>query len=710
MGWQTTIRQYPQILARQIDADWHRAIYWLPVFLGIGSAIYFSLSFEPDANGLIVVLTALMAAFGIIWAGYWRASAPLRAILAVAVCLAMGMVLAQFRAAWVDTKILSEKFGPTHILGTIEQIDRQAKGGRFLISDIEWLDDIDVAVLPRKLRLSVRSDIDEFRVGDRIQMLAVLSPPTEPAMPGGYDFARQQYFDGIGAVAFSYGKPRIIGHAESSGIDMAVNRLRDEIITRINRYLDGDIAAVSVALITSEESAVSQDAIQDLRRSGLQHILSVSGLHLVLAGGLIFLVTRFLLIWIPGLAIPAKKIAALLAIMATFFYLVISGFAVATERSFIMIGLVFLAILVDREALSMRLVALAAAIVLCLHPESVFSISFQLSFAAVVALISVYESWPAARSGVDKNMFVRVLEYFVLSALTSFIASIATAPIILYHFHQITAQGILANMLANPLVSFWIMPLVILVLLAMPLGLEQWPLYALGIGVDGLLKIASATANMPGAMIMVSAISAVGVLCIVSGGLWVLLWMRPWRYWGILPIVAGCILAAQSQLPDILISGTGKLYGVYADSGQLGVSSLRREKFTAKIWNGHFGQSESVTWDTPELWDSANPQFRCDAMGCVLRRKGHEVSFVYRPEILAEECASSDLVITAIDQVQDLCLGAVQLIDADFVAKHGAATIHITEQGVNIETVGHLRGRRPWTKSMGENDEPESAD
>jgi competence protein ComEC len=186
--------------------------------------------------------------------------------------------------------------------------------------------------------------------------------------------------------------------------------------------------------------------------------------------------------------------------------------------------------------------------------------------------------------------------------------------------------------------------------------------------------------------------------------------MRPWRYWGIVPIVAGCFIAAQSQLPDALISATGQLYGVHADGGQLGVSSVRREKFTAKIWNGYFGQSESVLWDAPELWDAENPQFRCDAMGCVLRRKGREVSFVHRPEILAEECASSDLVIASFGQIQKLCPEPAKVIDADFVAKHGASTIYITEHGVNIETVGQLRGRRPWTKSMIGDDEPESAD
>lgn len=684
-----------KFLLEQWQADRHRAFYWLPVFMGCGIAWYFGLQIEPLGQAIWGGLA--LAVLGVWMVARYGHERPYLRIGAWA-CLffMLGIALAQGRTALLDTKMLREALRPMPIAGTVESIDRQSQGGRLVLIDLEWPQDRlpeNIRELPEKIRLKTRADLSDINIGDRVSMLAQLMPPTEPAMPGAYNFGRQMYFDGLGAVGFGYGKPRKLAEGEMGHWRIRLNDLRDRIILRVYKVLHGDTGAIAAALITSEQKGLSDEATQNMRRSGLQHILSVSGLHLSLMGGLIFFAVRFLLIWSPSSGVRSKKIAALCAIAATFFYLTLSGFEIPTQRAFIMVALVFLAILVDREAISMRIVAFAAVLILATAPETLLSVSFQLSFAAVVALISVYESWLRASSGGDENWFLRVIRYFVLAAATSLIASLATAPFIAYHFHQTTFQGILANLLASPLVSFWLMPLVIIVLLLMPFGLDHWPLVAMGWGVDGLMNVAQMTAHMPGALIMIPSMPLTALVAFLFGGLWLLLWLQPWRYLGLVGIAAGAVLALSYVQPDILISEDASLIAVRGDQGGLGLSSLKKERFIAEIWNKAYAQPQSVDWRDPSLWDETE-RFLCDSMGCIMQRNGHRILFAFKPAAFSEDCGNVDWIITALPSPAS-CRAQAHVLDGLDIKRQGATAIWLKDNPT-VESVRGENGYRPW--------------
>lgn len=680
-------------LRDNFQADHHRLFYWLPVAMGVGVMHYFLQANEPNPWPYVAVLLLMGTAS---WR--WRVLRPNDFFYVVSMLLAAmaaGVLVAQWQTLRLQTPFLAEATGVTRIEGTIHSIDRGEDSGRVVLGDISWLDDKPPKPVPRLIRLRVQKGIENLAVGQRIRTLASIQPPSLPVLPGGYDFARQLYFDGIGGIGFTLGAIEIVNAGASNDWADWIQARRDAIIQRVFRVLDGDQAAVAAALITSEDDGLSAAGRQDMRQSGLQHILSVSGLHLTLVGGLVFLLVRYLLLWSPQAMIMGKKIAAIAALIATLVYLVISGFAVPTQRAFLMVGLMFLAVLIDREALSLRLVALSAIVIIALRPDAVMGVSFQLSFAAVTALIAIYELWrlqplrdlPWWRIGV---------RYFALSMATTMIATAATTPLVIYHFHQMTLQGALANALAAPLTSFWLMPMVVLTLFTLPLGLADGPIWLLGQGVDWLLALADWSASLPGAKIQIAATSALGTSIMVAGGLWVLLWQARWRWLGVPVLMLGVVLAPLQTLPQVLVNNRGNLYAVRDASGALWLSGERRDKFSAENWLNYFGQNEQRYWaDWPDDGADAAVSLRCDSAACAYRVGERSISFAKTPAALAEDCGVAEVVITPLPASR--CQSSV-VVDQNFTRQHGAVALWVENDAWRWRSNRQERGYRPWSQ------------
>ncbi len=674
-----------------------RLFYWLPVLWGLGIGFYFQLDGEPSFALSFLLLMVMSSAALALRRRFGLARLAYYAALSCAM-IALGFFLIQCRSLYIGTAILAEEMRPVMVQAAVRGIERAEDGGRLTLVDIEWPEYLekDAAGLPQKIRIRSNRDIDHLRPGQTVKALLKLGPPPQPAMPGGYDFARHLYFLGIGAVGFVLGDIHVIEDNPADSLRLRLSSLRDAIIVKVYDVLDKDEASISAALITSEQSGLSDEARDIMRRTGLQHILSVSGLHLTLAAGIIFLALRLILIWIPAFHMRAKKIAACGAIAGAFFYLVISGFEIPTQRAFVMVALVFLGVLLDREAISLRLVALAACIVLLFQPESLLNPSFQMSFAAVTALVAVYEGFKPRFAGIEWNAGRVLLLYFFGSAFTSMIASAATAPFVAYHFHQATLQGVVANMLVAPVVSFWLMPFVIISLIAMAFGAEYWPLFALGEGVGVMMDIARWVGSFSGGVYKIPAGSPQAIFIMALGGLWLLLWKSGLRWFGILGVFAGIGLWAAVPLPDVLIRGAGDLYGVRGADGRLGVSSLRREKFTADVWRGFFGQEDVLEWTDPALWDRRGERhFFCDTLGCRYTVGDAQISFVFSREAFAEDCKSADVVITALKPPQ-YCAAQSRVLDLYF-QKDNAYAIRIKGKEIEIQSTKAERGQRPWS-------------
>jgi competence protein ComEC len=403
-------------------------------------------------------------------------------------------------------------------------------------------------------------------------LTARLDTPPGPSELGANDLGRSLFFQSIGAVGFAYGKARLIvpARAPTPGqwIGAAVEDMRLVMTQRIQAALTGSTGGIASALITGERGGISDEDEEALRDAGLAHVLAIAGLHMALVGGGIFWLLRAVLAAIPALVLhyPIKKWAAAGALAAGGFYLVASGAAPSSVRAFVMLACVMVAVLLDRPALSMRSLALAAAILLVLRPEAIAEPGFQMSFAAVVGLVAVAE-WEMRRERTTpRGTLYRYAHGIVM---TSLVGSLATLPFALFHFERATHYAVLGNLIAMPVMGFWVMPMAALSVALMPLGLEAASLHLLGQGIAVMVAMGRWVSGLPGAVSLMPAMPLSALLAISLGGLWLAIWRTRWRWWGMGPLIVGAALAWFAPRPDMLVASDGVTIAVRGPDGLL---------------------------------------------------------------------------------------------------------------------------------------------
>lgn len=659
---------------------------WAPVALAAGILCYFSLPETPTAQGVFAAGSAGLAGLA---AGIFLRSRWLLYLLGMGVFWAMlGFTAAGLREQVVAAPALTEETRAIMLHGTVERVeDRGTAGRRILLNTVDlwrW----PLSQTPRKVRVTLRGESEDFGPGDRIALRVVLSPPPRPVYPGGYDFARMAYFEQIGAVGFAVGKPRVLVKQEGATAALEAHRFRitHRIFTALEHHQPAAVTGIAAALLTGEAGRIPEEALVSLRASGLAHILSISGLHMVLVSSIVYVGLRALLALIPGIVLryPVQKWAAIGAILAGGYYLLLAGMPVPAERAYIMTTLFFLAVLFERGHTPMRPVALAAMLLLLLRPESVLSPSFQMSFAAVIGLCA-YFAGPAPTT---PGPFARVGRALKHSVMASLVAGTATAPFALYHFGQYAVLGLLANLAVMPLATFLIMPAGVLALCAMPLGLEALPLQLMALGIQGMITVSDAVAALPFSTLNWPHMPSAALLLIVAGGLWLCLW--PWRIGraGLLPIALGGVLYALAPLPDILIDGKGKLYAVRDAEHGLLVPDRVRGRYARDYWGKALGLEEAVRFrDLPP----EHPFAQCDAEECTAQIKNYRF---YRGAGCSQP--QPDIVVQT-EAAAGPCAGRLLTLSPQDLAANGTHALFLQQQGIKLRQVEALRGRRGWT-------------
>ena len=384
-----------------------------------------------------------------------------------AAAVAAGFATATVKRAIIAHPVLSAPVWNVEVAGFVERREERERSDRITVR-------VDRIAGPRlnetleRIRVSVRKG-SAPAVGSFVEFKARLSPPLEPLRPGGYDFARDMYFQQIGASGFVLGRIRT---AEAPGAPTlwlryatVIDGMREAIDKRIRAVVPGDQGAIASALITGKRDAISTPVNEAMYTSSLAHVLSISGYHMALVAGIVFFMLRALFALMRSFAsrYPIKKWAALVALAAAAFYLLLSGAEVATQRSFIMIAIVLIGVMVDRPTLTLRTLTVAAFVVLLLLPEAVVHPSFQMSFAATLALVAGYQgglTWMSRARETPLGARVALWggRQIVGMILVSLLAGTATIPYIAYHFHRVSPYGVVANLLAMPVVSVWVMP------------------------------------------------------------------------------------------------------------------------------------------------------------------------------------------------------------------------------------------------------------
>lgn len=686
-------------VADALFAERERWALWIPVGLGVGIGTYFTLGTEPAAwlGGAVAALAVALVAVTAM--GRFRAALPLAAAL---LAVAGGFAVAQWRTFDVAAPVLADRVGPVGVEGRVVLVEAAGKGRRLTLDRVR-IDRLDPEATPASVRVRVHGGAPEIAPGAWIRTLAILSPPSAPAAPGAFDFQRQSWFRELGGIGFGLGRPQVLARDGGDGFAVRVAALRLAIGARIDAAVQAPRAGVARALMTGDRGEIPEPVLDALRDSGLAHLLAISGLHVGLVAGIVFFGVRAALALAPPLALrrPIKKWAAAVAVAAALAYALVAGATVPTQRAFLMIGLVLLAVMVDRRGLTVRSVAMAASVILLLRPESLLDASFQLSFAAVTALIAVYEVFRTRRAseyGPLGGVAARAAAYVGGVALTTLVAGMATAPFAVFHFNRVAAFGLVANLGAVPVTALWIMPWGVVAALAMPFGLESMPLAAMGWGIEVVIRIAGTVAAWPGAAAPVPAMPTWGLVTMALGGLWLCLWRRPWRLAGLAGIAIGLASLPLARPPDLLVDDAGELLAVRDADGELTFSTLKAGRFDREIWLRRAGQDEE-----PSAWPKAGAtpdgRLACDSVGCIHHAAGHVVALVRRSEALADDCAVADVVVSLVPVRR--CPSARTIIDRFDLAREGAHALWFGESGVRVESVNGLRGRRPWVPKRG---------
>jgi competence protein ComEC len=645
---------------------------WSPVFLSLGIGIYFLLRFEPGWTlyGPVAV-TALACTFLA-----FRWGPEVSPVFWAVGLTCFGLILAGARAQSLDSPVLEWRYyGP--IQGRVVQVDRSGSDAVRLTLDRIVLRDVAPERLPARVRVSLHGgwDLPRPLPGQVVMMTGHLSAPNGAVEPGGFDFRRHAYFRQLGAVGYTR-NPVVLWQDQQRGVP--VGSLRAAFSARIQAALPGDAGAFAAAVMTGDRAGMRLETLEALRASNLAHLLAISGLHMGLLVGVVFAATRvaFALIPFVGLRLPAKKISAIVALVVAAFYLLLSGGSIATERAFIMVAVMLIAVVFDRRAISLRAVAVAAFIVLFLRPEALLSPGFQMSFAATSALVAVF-GW--LREG-QVNLGPKWLRPAIAVVISSAVAGAATAPFGAAHFNQISQLGLIANLLSVPLMGTLVIPGAVLATCLLPLGLEGVALWGVGLGLDWTLAVANWVANLETSTRPIHSPVWVVLPLLSFGALMVMLWQGRGRWLGAVPIGVAILLWATTPRPAMLIERSGALVGVMTEQGR----ALNKDKgqgFVARSWLENDG-SKLDQAGAASLWQQPVVS-------------GLRVRVIRGKVPKSITCDETDWLISS----QTLPRGLpCRVTDRPILDKTGAIAIYQTPRGPKIITESAMTGCRLWTR------------
>lgn len=694
-----------------LSSESERQLLWLPAAFACGIGVYFSLSAEPL---FFLTLCTLTLAFFIVFD--CRHSPKLFRTALFSAVLVFGFAAAQFRTLAVSAPSLKTASRTVTVTGKVVAAEPNAYGKIRVILENPTISGFEDWATPKKLRLTLKKGDPRPKTGETIRFDALLFPPSPPLISNGYDQAFALYFEGIGGTGFArtpYEKIAEAPPVETFG--GFISETREAVNKALSENLPPDIAEVAKALTTGTTKGIPENIAQAYRDSGIAHLLSVSGLHMSLIAGFVFGAVRLLLSCFPAFALrySTKKAAAAAALSATFVYLFISGNAVPAERSFIMIAFTFIAVFFDRRALSLVAAAWAAFFILLLRPESLLSVSFQLSFAAVVALVAAYE---AGIDGFRKRLAAKEgLPFFLLSCLialvaTDIIAGTATAPFALYHFGRYPLYSLLGNLASSAVTGFVVMPFLMAGTILIPFGLEHLPYMIAGYGISFINLAAKCVAALPAAVIQTPAMPFWGLMCCVFGGLWMCLWKTKTRYKGLFPFVIGLISPVFYNAPDFLVSAGASVAAFKTADDKLMLPTGKADALSRRVWLEKNGQSAENAAGCFECFKGrgyrdSSVDFACDQGLCLFQKSGKTIAWTKSKRAFQRSCSENgrniDLMFSGIPRERAEC-PHFPVINRTDSFRSGMNAVFIKDGKISLRNVAEDTGFRPWTAAYPE--------
>ena len=509
-------------------------------------------------------------------------------------------------------------------------------------------------------------------------------------MPNKYNFALMAYFQNLSATGYSTSSITILQKNHISYFKLYIENIRNKIQEYLASSMNYRNSQISSALIIGKKDGIDQFTIKSIRDSGLAHLLAISGLHMSIVAGIFFISIRSMLIFINNqfISIHGKKIAALITIFATFSYLLISGSPVSAQRAFIMLSVIFIAILFNKNSLNTRSIAISATIILLLQPESILKPGFQMSFSAVLSLISIHNFLKKKISKKSKKF------YFIDIIISSLAASLATTPFTAYHFNSISVAGIISNLIAIPIMSFLVLPSGILLLLfyKIPL-LSSFFSHLMSYGIDVIISTAEYTNTIPFHIINVLGPSGISLFFISLGFLWLTLWEKPWRILG-LPIILVSILLSVFNTTNPTIIAHKKLVAIKGHDNRLYFLKNRiRRNFISNIWLQQYLQTDILKHKDHINTDKVS--LNCNNTLCTYKIHGTTIAIIF--ENTSIQCSDIELLIHTNQNIKDMYCPKKTITYSD-LNSNGTHSIYINEKNnIRITNVAQTIGIRPWT-------------
>lgn len=664
-----------EALARQRG----RLLPFFPVGLGCGIGIWFGQTREPGlaVHAALLAGIVLLALIALRWPP-WR---PVP--IFVAACF-LGFVMCGLRVAVVSTPILErEVYGP--VTGRVVLIDRSQAGALRITLDEVWMAEMPAEETPARVRLSLQGDLSAHvpQPGEVVMVTAFLSPPPGPVEPGAFDFRLDAFFDGLGAVGYTR-HPLLLWQAAGPG-EAQIGRLRAALSGAIQAAIPGDAGAFAAGVMTGDRSGLSVEAVAALRDSSLAHLLAISGMNMAFITAFVFALLRFGLALIPPVAlrVNTKKIAAVAAFGVAFFYLLLSGANVATERAFIMVAVMLGAVMMDRRAVTLRSVGIAGTVILLWQPEAILSPGFQMSFAATIALILGFGWWTDRMA---RRKWPRAAQFVATLFLSSLLGGLATAPYAAAHFNRFTDYGLIANLLTGPVMGAMIMPAGVMAALLWPLGLAPLAFWVLEMGCRWILFVAHEVARLEGAVTGIPAPPAVMLPMLTLGLCWLCLWQGRARWAGAVPVVVALALWGQGGRPDVLIGGDAAV-GVLGPEGRA-LSAARGQGFLLRNWLENDGDLAGQAAAAARGGFAEGPLGRVFAIGGrrgVILREGGDAT---------EACRLFALLVLM--EEMPLPKGDCLIVTPERLGRSG--TLAIAAAGGGLRVTATHSGNRPWSR------------
>ncbi len=703
-------------LRAEVAAQADRGFLWTPVAFGAGAAIYFGLKAEPAwiwayaPAGLTLVCALAIAR--------WTVHRALHLGAILLVMATLGFADAKLVTRWAAAPVAPANLGVVRLEGWVVDVASPSQGRPRLLIAPTYIAGLAPGATPVRLRVTLKSG-PAMSPGQGVSLRAILDPPPGPASPGGYDFARDAWFDRVGAVGLALTPPQEADPpAPSLGlrIEMAVNRLRWQLAERLAEDLAamgltrgaGLVAAVS----TSHQDWLDPADTDDLRNSGLAHMLAIAGLHTAAATGFVFAAIRLLVAAWPWLAlrVSGKKLAAAGGLVAVAVYLALSGAHPPARRAAITASVAFLAILMDRRAVSLHALALAALIILMMQPVAVVEPGFQMSFCATAALVALAELWPRRHALIQAPWFVawpqKIKDVALGLFAVSLVAGAATGPFAIQHFNRMASYGLFANLFADLLASAVLMPALVVAGIGEALGLAPaWlapPLAVAGWSGQGILAIAHTFANAPGASHTFASAPPIALLASFLGIVFACLWRGRLR-WVAAPLALAVMVWPRDPAPAAWIAADGANAAVVLDGRAIVLKPTVRT-FASEAWIVHRGL---IAPFDPEAETAL--AFDCNRTRCLPHAGVAPAIGAWwtrrppKPEILDGLCrASAILILKAQVSTPPSCDGVLVLRPSDF-ARGGSAEIFpaAPAEGWRLDWSSDWRGARPWTGSGG---------